>query len=56
MDITNGISTNKPAAACSIDLAGRSLIDLKFLNGDVLLLACGEAGASPLPVLGSWRR
>lgn len=50
MDITNGISANRPAAACAVDLAGRKLVDVRFLNKDTLILACGEAGASLAPL------
>lgn len=47
IDIINGISTNHPVTSCCVALAGRKLIDLKFLNDETLLLVCSEPG-SPL--------
>ncbi|PNY24707.1 Coatomer subunit delta [Tolypocladium capitatum] len=42
IDIINGISTNHPVTSCCIVLAGRKLIDIKFLNDDTLLLICSK--------------
>ncbi|VTT75823.1 unnamed protein product [Fusarium fujikuroi] len=38
IDIINGISTNRPPKGCRIDLGPRTLIDLKFLNDETLVI------------------
>ncbi|KAH6603942.1 anaphase-promoting complex component cut20 apc4 [Trichoderma cornu-damae] len=48
MTITNGISDNHPAAVCEIDLAPRSLVDMKFLNDKTLLLFCTDNDNTPI--------
>jgi anaphase-promoting complex subunit 4 len=44
MTITNGISDNQPATTCVIDLAPRSLVDMKFLDDKTLILFCTDTG------------
>ncbi|KAJ6444669.1 anaphase-promoting complex component Cut20/Apc4 [Purpureocillium lavendulum] len=51
VEIINGISTNSPATACAIDLSGRRLIDLKFLNDETLIIACSKPDADNTPVV-----
>lgn len=48
MTITNGISDNQPAAICVIDLAPRSLVDLKFLDDKTLILFCTDTDNTPV--------
>lgn len=44
MAITNGISDNQPTTTCVIDLAPRSLVDMKFLGDKTLVLFCTDTG------------
>ncbi|RFU75006.1 anaphase-promoting complex component cut20 apc4 [Trichoderma arundinaceum] len=46
MTITNGISDNQPVTTCVVDLAPRSLVDMKFLNDKTLILFCSDPGIS----------
>ncbi|ODA81562.1 hypothetical protein RJ55_00062 [Drechmeria coniospora] len=48
LDVINGISTNHPVRWSGIDLAGRKLIDLKFLNDTTLVLVCNEPDDTPV--------
>ncbi|KAH8686721.1 anaphase-promoting complex, cyclosome, subunit 4-domain-containing protein [Ilyonectria robusta] len=38
IDIVNGISNNLPPTSCCIDLGSRTLVDLKFLNDETLIV------------------
>lgn len=44
IDIINGISTNRPPKGCRIDLGPRTLIDLKFLNDETLVILSNSQG------------
>jgi hypothetical protein len=44
IDIINGISTNRPPISCRIDLGSRTLIDLKFLNDETLVILSNNQG------------
>ncbi|KAL7784553.1 anaphase-promoting complex, cyclosome, subunit 4 domain-containing protein [Trichoderma ceciliae] len=48
MTITNGISDNKPVTICVVDLAPRSLVDMKFLNDKALVLFCTDSDNTPI--------
>ncbi|KAF7546481.1 hypothetical protein G7Z17_g8410 [Cylindrodendrum hubeiense] len=42
IDIVNGISSNLPPTSCCIDLGSRTLIDLKFLDDETLIVLVNE--------------
>ncbi|EHK18259.1 uncharacterized protein TRIVIDRAFT_47402 [Trichoderma virens Gv29-8] len=48
MTIINGISDNHPTTTCVIDLAPRSLVDMKFLNDKTLILFCTDTNNTPI--------
>ncbi|KAL6861973.1 anaphase-promoting complex, cyclosome, subunit 4 domain-containing protein [Trichoderma novae-zelandiae] len=48
MAITNGISDNQSAETCVIDLGTRSLVDMKFLDDQTLILFCTNKDHTPL--------
>ncbi|KAL7929912.1 anaphase-promoting complex, cyclosome, subunit 4 domain-containing protein [Trichoderma chlorosporum] len=50
MAIKNGISDNQPATTCVIDLAPRSLVDMKFLDDKTLILFCTDPENTPIIV------
>ncbi|KAH7243294.1 anaphase-promoting complex, cyclosome, subunit 4-domain-containing protein [Fusarium redolens] len=47
IDIINGISTNRPPISCRIDLGSRTLIDLKFLNDETLVILSNNQDTRP---------
>ncbi|PHH84072.1 hypothetical protein CDD83_2534 [Cordyceps sp. RAO-2017] len=50
MQIINGISANLPTAYCCIDLVGRQVVDLKFLNSRSLVILSTEPDHTPVVV------
>uniref|UniRef100_A0A0D2XZN0 Anaphase-promoting complex subunit 4 n=1 Tax=Fusarium oxysporum (strain Fo5176) TaxID=660025 RepID=A0A0D2XZN0_FUSOF len=47
INIINGISTNRPPTSCRIDLGPRTLIDLKFLNDETLVILSNSQDNGP---------
>ncbi|KAF9773815.1 hypothetical protein IL306_008292 [Fusarium sp. DS 682] len=47
IDVINGISTNRPPTSCRVDLGSNTLIDLKFLNDESLLILCNNQDNAP---------